>query len=124
MVTGFSSRYKSGIGRRPGKKSAGQQLQLGHWFWKFTGLIMVVATLLGMAGSFWFSWSIRRGLDELTANRGEKHALLQVSANLQNEQSQLFDRKRIEKVAAAKLALFPSVEQSAGGGVIVRVPEP
>ncbi|MBI4792404.1 MAG: hypothetical protein HY789_06710, partial [Deltaproteobacteria bacterium] len=59
-----------------------------------------------------------------TAERGEKHALLQVSTNLQTEQNQLYDRKRIEKVAAAKLGLFPSVEQSAGGGVIVRVPAP
>jgi cell division protein FtsL len=124
MVTDLSSRYKSGIGRRPAKKSGGQKLQLGGWFWKLTGLIMVVATLVGMAGSFWFSWSIRRGLDELTAERGEKLALQQVSANLQAEQVRLFDQKRIEAVAAAKLALYPTVEQSAGGGVIVRVPEP
>jgi len=124
MAARFSSRYKPGIGTRLGKKSSGQKLTLGGWFWKLTGMVIVMVTLVGMAGSYWFSWSIRRGLDGLTRVQGEKHALLQVSRNLQSQKGQLLDRKRIETVAAAKLSLYPSVEQSAGVGVIVRIPEP
>jgi len=117
MAARFSSRYKPGIGTRLGKKSSGQKLTLGGWFWKLTGMVIVMVTLVGMAG-------IRRGLDGLTRVQGEKHALLQVSRNLQSQKGQLLDRKRIETVAAAKLSLYPSVEQSAGVGVIVRIPEP
>jgi len=123
MVGQFSSRYKPGIGRKQGKKSSGQNLTLGGWFWKLTGVVIVMVTLVGMAGGYWFSWSIRRGLDGLTREQGEKHALQQVSSNLQKQREQLLDRKRIETVAAVKLSLYPSVEQSAGGGVIVRIPE-
>jgi hypothetical protein len=123
MAARFSSRYKLGTATRLGKKSSGQKLTLGSWFWKLTGVVIVMATLVGMAGGYWFSWSIRRGLDGLTRVQGEKHALLQVSRSLQSQKGQLLDRKRIETVAAAKLSLFPSVEQSAGGGVIVRIPQ-
>ncbi|MEW6291151.1 MAG: hypothetical protein AB1545_14990 [Thermodesulfobacteriota bacterium] len=124
MIAHFSLQYKPGAGRRLGKKSSSQKLSLGSWFWRLTGVVMVMATLVGMAGSFWFSWSIRRGLDSLTRVQGEKHALQQVSGKLQSQKAQLLDRKRLETVAAAKLSLYPSVEQSAGGGVIVRIPEP
>jgi len=123
MAAQLSSRYKPGLVRKQGKRGSGQKLPLGGWFWKLTGVIIVMVTLVGMAGGYWFSWSIRRGLDGLTRVQGEKHALLQVSSNLQKQRAQLLDRKRIETVAAAKLSLYPSVEQSAGGGVIVRIPE-
>ncbi|MBU4263757.1 MAG: hypothetical protein KKC76_18030 [Proteobacteria bacterium] len=124
MVAQFSSRYKPSLGRNLGKKGPGQKLTLGSWFWKLTGVVIISATLAGMAGSYWFSWNIRRGLDSLTGVQGEKHALQQVSNKLLGQKGQLLDRKRIETVAAAKLALYPTVEQSAGGGVIVRIPEP
>ncbi|MEW6521211.1 MAG: hypothetical protein AB1461_17565 [Thermodesulfobacteriota bacterium] len=126
MSVQLSSRYnyKPSLSRKLSKKGPGQKLTLGGWFWKLSGVIIVVATLIGMAGSYWFSWSIRRGLDSLTGVQGEKHALQQVSVKLRGQKGQLLDRKRIETVAAAKLSLYPTVEQSAGGGVIVRIPEP
>jgi len=126
MSSQYSSRYnyKPSLGKKLSKKGPGQQLALGGWFWKLAGAVMVSAALAGVAGSCWFSWSIRRGLDSLTGVQGEKHALQQVSNKLRAQKGQLLDRKRIETVAAAKLSLYPTVEQSAGGGVMVRIPEP
>jgi len=126
MSAQFSSRYnyKPSLARKLSQKGPGQKLALGGWFWKLAGVVIVCATLVGVAGSYWFSWSIRRGLDSLTGVQAEKHALQKVSNKLRAQKGQLLDRKRIETVAAAKLSLYPTVEQSAGGGVMVRIPEP
>lgn len=124
MITQFSTRYNSGPGRRLSKKGPAQKLGLGTLFWKLTGVVIILATLIGLAGGCWFSWSISRGLDNLTRARGEKLALQQLSNKLQAQRDQLLDRKRIETVAAAKLALYPTTEQSAGSSeATVRIPE-
>ncbi|MBI5558180.1 MAG: hypothetical protein HY885_11125 [Deltaproteobacteria bacterium] len=123
MIAGYSSRYKVVAGRSLAKKRSGQRLALGKWFWKLSGAIIVVATAIGMAGGFWFSWSISRGFDDLARQRGIKHALLQANQDLEKQKGKLFDKDRVEAIASARLFLAPE-EKDLGGGVIVRVPQP
>lgn len=122
MIAQFSTRYTSSAGRRLSKRGPGQKLTLGGWFWKLTGIVVIMATLIGFAGSCWFSWCIRNGLDNLTRARGEKHALQQESAKLQKQRDKEMDRKRIESLAAAKLALYPTKEEKLGRVATVRIP--
>ena len=122
MVSGYSSRYKGRPGKRGSLKKGGQQLKLGGWFWKLSGCIIIGATLVGLAGSCWFSWNIKRGLDGLAGEQEKQAELQKLHTGLEDQKDRLFARKRIEKIAADKLGLYPADEHKLGGGLIVRVP--
>ncbi len=99
-------------------------LHLLRWFWKLTGLLVVVATIIGILGSLWFSWKIRSGLDDLARAQERGNELQQVSLLLYEDEKNFFSKERIEDVAADQLALYPPKERSLGGGITVRVARP
>jgi hypothetical protein len=124
MITDYSPRFKASPKRMQGKRGPGPKLTLSDMFWKLSGVLVICTTLIGLAGSFWFSWKIRSGLDDLSREQERNQSLRQISLTLQQEEDLLFDRKRIEKVAAAELDLHVPSEKYLGGGITVRVPGP
>ena len=101
-----------------------QSLTCGSLFWKLTGLLIIVATLVGLVGSFWFAWKIRNNLDNLAREQEKSLDLRQASRFLQDEEKEFFSQTRIETVAEAELSLYPPSEKYLGGGITVRVPRP
>ncbi|MCB2180659.1 MAG: cell division protein FtsL [Desulfobulbaceae bacterium] len=124
MITDYSPRFKDSPKRMPGKRGPGQKMTIGEVFWKLSGVLVICTTLIGLAGSFWFSWKIRTGLDDLSREQERRKSLQQISMTLQEDEKRLFDQKRIEKVAAAELELYVPSQKYIGGGITVRVPKP
>ncbi len=122
MIIDYSPRYRVNLKNKKGPSRQKQRMTLGEWFWKLSGVVVVCTTLIGMAGSLWFSWKIRNGLDDLSRQKEIRQELQQVSLVLEGKEKVLFDQKRIEAVAAADHALFPAAEKYIGGGITVRVP--
>lgn len=123
MSRRYSTRYTFTAKGR-GSHGPEQKLTCGKWFWKLSGAVIVFATLFGLAGSFWFGWKIRSSLDALARETKTGRELQQISRLLKNEERNLFDKKRIETVAAAKLKLYPPSEKYLGAGITVRIPRP
>ena len=120
MVSDYSPSYRGKIKKKPGIPSGKQKMSCGPWFWKLTGLMVIAATLVGIVGSFWFSWKIRNGLDDLARAQENKHELQQITLLLRQDEERFFSKERIEAVSAAELALYPPKEKYLGGGITVR----
>lgn len=126
MVSDYSPRYRGKIKQKPGrpKPTAKQKISCGPWFWKLAGVLVVVATMVGIAGSLWFSWKIRRGLDDLALAQEKGNELQRVSLLLHEEEKVFFSKERIEAMSIEELSLYPPKEKSLGGGITVRVSRP
>lgn len=123
MIVDYSPRYRVHLKNKKGVPGPKQRMTLGEWFWKLSGVVVICTTLIGLAGSFWFSWKIRNGLDDLSKQKEKRQELQQISIVLQGKEKVLFDEKRVEAVAAADHKLFPAVEKYIGGGITVVVPK-
>ncbi|MFZ5760288.1 MAG: hypothetical protein ACOY32_11775 [Thermodesulfobacteriota bacterium] len=123
MITGYSSRYGIACGKRAvRRRTVSQDLPVGGLFWKLSGAVVVIATLLALIGSSWISWSIKRGLGDLAAAQVRKQELRKGHKVLADQQNLLFSRKSIEDIAESRLALYPGEETDLGGGLVVLVP--
>lgn len=124
MITDYSRKYKNGPIGSKGKKGAGGPPSAGGWFWKLSGIVVVLATLTGLVGGFWFAWRIRNGLDDLAREMERKKELTRENAHLQSSANVLLARERVEKIAAAELDLYPTSKKALGTKISVRIPEP
>ncbi len=124
MISDYSPSYKAGLKREKDRYDPDRKMPISDLFWKLSGIIVILTTLIGLAGSCWFSWKIRSGLDDLSKEQGRKQELRQASLVLQGEADKLLVRDRIETVAAKDLALYPSTEKYIGDGITVRIPSP
>ena len=80
----------------------------GYGFlWRFTGIALSAATVLGITASLTFGWMIRSGLDELGGMGATHLDLLKEQKELMGTREALLTREQIEKTAG-RLGLYPS----------------
>jgi hypothetical protein len=84
-------------------------------FWKTLGVIVLLATAIGVAASYWVGHCIQQSLREISKAQELQSSKEQVRAALRDEQLRLLQSKRLEAYAAVQAGLYsPEKRQQIG----------
>lgn len=110
----YGPQYQKAGGRRQKvvhRDHPGGWVQAGRtWLWRATGLLALVATIIGVGGSLWFGYRINSGLDELAGRQSRLVVLQKQHQHLLQRRDALLAEKRIEALAR-KMGLYPPTHQ-------------
>ncbi len=84
-------------------------------FWKTLGIIVLLATAIGVAASYWVGHCIRESLTEIAQAQELQKQKEQKKMALLDEQVRLLQAKRLEAYAAVQVGLYsPGKRQQVG----------
>ena len=91
------------------------------WLWKLVGVVVTIAMISGVTGTFFVGLKIRDGLEELLCCQQTRTDIKEVNKALYSQKKNLTSKEHIEALAAVKLGLYaPSAGKPSGGMRVVR----
>lgn len=123
LAHGYSGRHGFAVRRvqKVTRKRAEKPCHL--WLWKTVGVIITLAMISGVAGTFFVGLKIRHSLDDLSKQQQNLAQVEKENRQLNAEKKTIMKKDHIEALAAVRLDLYAPEDGGASrGGMRVSYP--